>query len=374
MRSLPILLVLVVTAFASAGVASAQQPAPLNAADGVPAIDPREWRSEVDGPVTQVLTIGSAHLGQMDPVPTAAMLEPLIERLVAFAPDIVTHEGISGEQCETLAATPTLYDNAADSYCWDMGAIQQETGLSVSAARIAIAATIADWSANPSAPHTAEQRRRLASQFLSANDRASALVQWLQLVPDDRRTGDGIGQAQLDLLIATQARMNETYSVAAVVAARLGHVRVYAVDDHTSDAVLAVAPANCSEAINRMWASPAAAELRATEAPMVAALTNGEAMLDYYRYINRPETLRGYIDIDHRAAVGSGGAGECGRRYVAWWETRNLRMVGNIRAAIGTRPGSRVLNIVGASHKPYYDLYLAMMADARIVDAETVLR
>ena len=49
-------------------------------------------------------------------------------------------------------------------------------------------------------------------------------------------------------------------------------------------------------------------------------------------------------------------------------------MVANIRAAMALRPGARVLNVVGSSHKPYYDAYLAMMADVDIVDVETVLR
>lgn len=49
-------------------------------------------------------------------------------------------------------------------------------------------------------------------------------------------------------------------------------------------------------------------------------------------------------------------------------------MVANIRAAFGNAPGARVLNIVGASHKAYYDQYLSLMSDVRLVDAQTVLR
>ncbi|USX11830.1 DUF5694 domain-containing protein [Oxalobacteraceae bacterium OTU3CAMAD1] len=40
-----------------------------------------------------------------------------------------------------------------------------------------------------------------------------------------------------------------------------------------------------------------------------------------------------------------------GRGYVAYWETRNLRMASNIRDAMTVRPGMRVLVVVGASHK-----------------------
>ena len=57
-----------------------------------------------------------------------------------------------------------------------------------------------------------------------------------------------------------------------------------------------------------------------------------------------------------------------GRQYVAWWETRNLRMVANIRASFGNKPGARVLSIVGTSHKPYYEAYLGMMHEVKLVD------
>lgn len=69
---------------------------PSTSTEAMSAIDPRSWRSEVDGTLTEVLTIGSEHLGQLDPAPASAMLEPLIERLIAFAPDIVTHEAFPG--------------------------------------------------------------------------------------------------------------------------------------------------------------------------------------------------------------------------------------------------------------------------------------
>lgn len=367
---------LALLALAVSGAASASTDAHVDQAGGAtvitpgtPAIDPRDWRGEIAGPATEVLTIGSSHLSQMNPVPSPALLTEVVDRLVAFHPDIVTAEGVSGEQCETLAATPDLYDGAAPSYCWDASAAQAEAGQSGPQARIAIAATLADW---PSAPTPAD-RRRLAALFIVANERASALVQWLQLPASERVAADGITPPLLAVLTELTGRMNETYSVAAVVAARLGQQRIYLVDDHSSDAVLAADPAECEAVVTRMWQSPAAAALHQRASAAEAGIDGPEAMLAYYRDLNRPETLRGFIDVDHRAAVGSGGAGDCGRRYLAWWETRNLRMVGNIRAAMGTRPGGRVLNIVGASHKPYYDLYLSAMADAVIVDAQSVL-
>lgn len=68
------------------------------------------------------------------------------------------------------------------------------------------------------------------------------------------------------------------------------------------------------------------------------------------------------------------GEGLYGRQYVASFETRNLRMVANIRETFGNAPGARILNIVGASHKACYDAYLDEMSDVQIVDALEVLK
>ena len=38
------------------------------------------------------------------------------------------------------------------------------------------------------------------------------------------------------------------------------------------------------------------------------------------------------------------------------------------------QPGARVLNLVGAMHKAYYDAYLNMIHDVQLVDAEEVLK
>lgn len=336
-----------------------------------PAVNPRDWRAELPGQASQVLTIGSPHLSGYPPSVTRAMLEEVVARLVAFRPDMVTHEGLSGEQCDLLLANPAIYPEVADQYCWDPADARRATGLTVPQARTEIETILAAWPTSP----TPAQRRHLASLFYAANDRPSAYVQWLQLPENERREGDGVDTTLLALMTRTGPRMNETFEVAAVVAARLGHQRVYAVDDHTSDAAMLPEPAGFADAMQRLWSTPRAAVLQQAEAAAVTALDGPVAMLDHYRHYNDPETLRAFIDVDHRAAVRTGGDdGALVRRYVGWWETRNLRMVANIRAALARQPGARVLNIVGASHKPWYDAWLGMMSDTDIVDAEVILR
>lgn len=336
-----------------------------------PAFDPRTWHGQHVGRATEVLTIGSPHLGQMpDGIRiTSDMLDPLIARLAAFKPDIITHEGRSGEQCEQLRQYKARYPDMWSSYCFGTDDAELATGLNVSEAMAMAEKTLKEWPAQPSAA----QRRRLASLFLAAGDRPSASVQWLQLPIAERKTGDGINDALIKIVTRVGAKPNEVYDVAVRLAAQLGLQRVHAVDDHTADSIQGAAGPGFDPALQKIWSSSKFAEVGENDNRM-KAIKDGAGLLDYYRFLNVPRIQRAFIKGDYHVAMNTASPELYGRQYVAWWETRNLRMVANIRAAFGNRPGARVLNIVGASHKPYYDAYLDMMSDVKLVDAEAVLK
>ena len=93
-----------------------------------------------------------------------------------------------------------------------------------------------------------------------------------------------------------------------------------------------------------------------------------------YRFHNNYNNLHAFIKADFGGALKETSAAHYGRQYVAWWETRNLRMIANIRSTFANQPGARVLTIVGSSHKPYFDAYLNMMHEVKVVDAEAVLK
>lgn len=325
---------------------------------------------DMAGPRTQVLVLGSVHLSEMPEDFRPESLEPLLARLAAFKPDVITIEAISGESCDLMARHPTVYDPEGMSrYCSDTDEARAATGLDVPAAIAEVNETLADWPEQP----TPAQRRHLAALFLAANDKASAVTQWLQLPEAERRTGDGLDDAlvaRLDTLMTTDS---ETYLIAAPLAARLGLQRVFAIDDHSGDNI-AVPDAEIdafANAIRQAWASTEAQTqpLRKRE----EALSNSGDMLGLYRYINRPDVLRTQADSDFGAAMRETSPQHYGQLYVAGWETRNLRMVANVRAAFRERPGARVLSIVGASHKPWFDSLLGQMQGVDVVDAQKVL-
>ena len=122
------------------------------------------------------------------------------------------------------------------------------------------------------------------------------------------------------------------------------------------------------------WDNPYTHERRAASQQLEARLAEPDGLLAMYRAYNDPSQALIIYRSDFGAALTEPSPQGFGRRYVGFWETRNLRMVANMRDVVGRYPGTRMLTIVGASHKPYYEAYLNMMHDVVLADPEAVLR
>lgn len=319
---------------------------------------------------TRYAVLGTQHLGQLPDSFRPEYLAQLLDKLAAWQPDVITTESLSGPQCELLLRYKANYPGVADDYCWDAAEIERESKVSLIAAEAALPQALADIAKNP----TPAGRRRLAMLFLSANDRASALVQWLRLPAEERKVDGALTPALVTLLEKARGGRNEVYALAAALAARLGHERVYPADDHTADALTAPGGEAFSAAMMKIWDNPGAQALRPVMEAQVKGMTSSAGVLQAYREGNSPDQLRRQIEVDYGAALQDRSAEQWGRRYVAWWEVRNLRMVSAIRQAAADKPGGKVLAVVGSSHKPYFERYLGQMHDATLVDVESVLR
>ena len=362
---------LLALAVVASGCATTSMPA-TSSAKYRPAVDFRAWHKDIAGPPTKVATLGSQHLAELPDTFDLTTLAPLIDKLAVFNPTIITHEGLSGEQCETIARHEKIYPDIYKDYCTALMAGVLAGGPSLAVARTEAEETLKTW---PVAPSPA-QRRKLASLFLASGDPASALVQWLHLPASQRVVGDGMTAELLDVITKTEKRRNETFQIGVALAVRLGLQRMYAVDDHTSDSIQALAPVGYEATMQAHWSRPSNAQVPEVKqmTSLASKLTTGAETLDFFRFLNAASTQRAFVNLDFRDALAAQSPQLFGRRYVAWYETRNLRMVANIRAAFGNSPGARVLNIVGASHKAYYEAYLEQMTEVELVDMEAILR
>ena len=352
---------LLATALLCAAGAHAQEPAKI--------FNPGALKGPARGTPNEVLVLGTAHLsGLKDPFKPAS-LKLLNDRLAGWKPQIIAIEALSGMQCDYARRFPHRYKDTVADYCPDPAPARAATGLDVPAASAEAERLLAQW---PAAP-TPAQRRHLAAVFLAGGERTSALVQWLRLPEAERHAGDGLDAQLVALLDELHGKRNENYLIAAPVAAALGLERVVAMDDHTSDVMIADEKGFVA-AIRKAWDNPASARRRKMGEALQPRLGDPEGVLAMYRSINDPSEARLAFDGDFGAALEEGSPQQFGRSYVGYWETRNLRMASNIRDAIAARPGSRTLVIVGASHKGYLEAYLNQMHDVRIVDALQVLR
>ena len=334
-----------------------------------PDFEPSKLKGPAKGPANEVMVLGSPHLSYFPKTFDPATLRGLEDRLASWKPDMISIESMSGMQCDHVRRYPSRYKDTVESFCWDPAPARAATGLDVPAATVQAEQLLASWPANPSAA----QRRRLAALFLAGGERASAVVQWLRLPQAERRAGDGLDDKLVELLDKLKDRRDESILIAARLAARLGHEQVYAMDDHTADRVVAD-EAGWGAAIQKAWDNPAANKRRAAGDARKARLGTPEDVLAAYRAYNAPEEMRLAQQADWGAALEEPSPQRFGRQYVGYWETRNLRMAANIRDAMTPRPGSKMLVVVGASHKGYLEAYLHQMHDVRVVDTAPVLR
>lgn len=334
-----------------------------------PDFDPSKLKGPASGTPNEVLVLGTPHLSQLPASFDPVNLQLLNDRLAGWRPQAIAIEALSGTQCDFLRRYPHRYKDSVDTYCWNPAPAQAATGLDVAAATVQAEQLLAAWPAAPSAA----QRRRLAALFLAGGEQASAVVQWLRLPQAERHTGDGLDAALVERLHVLESKRNEDYLIAARLAARLGHERVFPMDDHTADSVV-TDEEGWGQAMKKAWDNPANAKRKRVDQALREHLGTPEGLLAMYRADNSPGVGKVVFDSDFGAALNETSPKRFGRNYVGWWETRNLRMAANIRDVLGAHPGMRMLVIVGASHKGYLEAYLHQMHDVRIVDTAPLLR
>ena len=328
-------------------------------------IDLSKLDREMTGPRAQVLVLGTVHLSEQPKTFNPASLRPVLDRLAAFKPEIITIEALSGEECDLALRHPAKY---GPDYCAPTDAAKTATGLDVPAAMAEVAKTLKTWPSQP----TPAQRRHLAALFMAANDRASAYVQWLQVPDNERQPGDGLSAALVQMLTRIGANNNENYQIAARLAARLGLQQVHAVDNHTGDNIAYTDREAFGKEVMAAWAAGKSA--LDEQEKQVQALVQASDLLPLYRHINAPDYLRLMAEINVSAALRAKSAPGYPQIWVAGWDIRNLRMVANIMETFREKPGARVLSIVGASHKPWFDNWLGQLQAVDIVDVATVLK
>lgn len=175
----------------------------------------------------------------------------------------------------------------------------------------------------------------------------------------------------MELLSKLSQSLNESYSIAARLAGRLGLEQLFYADDHGSYIYADGEKESYGARVSEPWPSeddPCQAHFKSPSTKLVEGDVFGA-----YRELNDVNYQRTQMSCDWKRTMNDAEPEQYGRQYTMGWEARNLRMVSLIMTAAITEPGGRVLSIVGASHKPYFEAYLDQMHDVEIVNTDTVL-
>ena len=333
--------------------------------------DTSELKGPTIGEANRVMVLGTAHLRNMPDGFEAEHLGPLIDRLATWGPDRIAVENQPGPLCHYMRSFPSRHAGAVEFYCYDPTRAGEIVGLSVPEAIAKLDQAISDGIEDPSPG----ERRRMVALSLAAGEKASAMLHWLAL-PEAERVADELLNAELISILETQIdRGGEVALIAAPLAARLGHAGITAMDNQAThfNSPSSLDREARGKAIEAAWDNEACAERLPMEEAADAAATTPEGVDAMYQLMNAPEHAARIFNCDFGAAMNEPSNEAYGRRYLAYWETRNLRMAANIREAMGEDPGSKTLVIVGASHKFYLEHYLDQMHDVEVISTDRVL-
>lgn len=337
---------------------------------------PAEFKGLGAEPAGEVLVLASPHLSSFGSNFDPANLELLLERLARFSPAGIAVEQLSGESLHRLKAYEALYPESAESFGGRQLQLAEmakaTTGLSLPEAEAEARRLLGQMggAATPS------QRRRLAAVFAAAGDLGSALVQWRRLGLDEREPGDGVSTELAAALDQVWTRHSEVWRIGVELAVRLKLERLHSIDDHDADDLMA--PDVVRDLTTAISQSPGF-QVVMSDPFMVALQSEGDRFnspaeaLALYREMNSEAFGRRDAELQWLTMLREPIPGAAGRIRVAEWEARNLRQVAHIREAAAAHPGERLLVIIGASHKPWFDAYLSMLTDLDPVDARGVL-
>lgn len=336
--------------------------------------DPREYREQADIAPTQVMVLGTAHLDAAGDEWDPAVLDPLLDRLAAFRPDVIAIENQPGPTTAKIWAYRAILPEAAATFAGQAMVMSTVAGLSLDMDMPQAEAGLRDAIARlPAREPSPADRRRLAALFAAAGDPHSALVQWWHLPEAERVAGDGVSRRLAGLLDELGRDRGESVLIATRLAVRLGHQRLYQTDSQEEDVFTPEESELFYRTVFPALVDAVNADPVVEGQGKVAGMTDPEATLAEYRKLNDSRINRRLAELEWLGAVKAKAEREVGRKRMAAWEARNLRMAANIREASARATGGRVLVIVGAAHKLWLEAYLGMMADIAIVSTDTVL-
>lgn len=314
---------------------------------------------------TSILVLGTPHLSTVRNCITSDSLEPLLNVLARYKPDVIAVEKVPSEILEDMEKRGSFFNDiisAFDKTRYEVGKqMQKELNLSRTEAEAKANGIL---SANSSLDDS--KRLELIRLLLASFDYDSAVLHWSYL---GKKENHVIPQNVGESLNQSGESANEIYLVGVELARRLNLSKVVGIDDHYDEYLL---NQMVERFVSEIKDNPEyklvsnSTFYKNSQKTLEAGCQDGKRMLKYYQFLNSPQYGKQDVHLQWGVWLRTKLPSKLDKSRIAQWEVRNLNIASNVRKASVFQPGKRVLVIIGAGHKPFLDKYLGQMMDVRI--------
>ncbi|MHB1327236.1 MAG: DUF5694 domain-containing protein [Gemmatimonadales bacterium] len=325
---------------------------------------------------TEVLVLGTPHLRVLSSQPAPSSIDPVLEVLERFQPGIVAVESMPAWLIADMEQNAPRFDGALRYFAADRIRYGRAAQTAIGRSRLEAERDAAVRLAALTETGAAAGRSEVVLALLAAYDLDSALLQWSYLSTEQRRAAVGVPAEIREFLDRELTKPNEKITIALALARRLGLSRIAAIDDNREAPYLEEVGRELGAHMQdnpHLKAAAGSALYSESDRELKSLVAEQRSLLPFYLFMNSA----GYADTDLatqwgvflRTRLASG----ADRMRLALWDVRNLRIASHIREAGALKPGSRMVVVIGAAHKPFLDHYLEQMSDAGVAQLQALV-
>lgn len=327
-----------------------------------------------DGPRSEVLVLGTAHLRGLGEGLRRESLAPVIATLGRFRPTVVCVEHLPARDIAEMDERGGAYRQVAEMFAADDLRYGRLLRRALKASREAARAR-AEELLSRSGSLDAAARRDLVGWLVAAYEVPTALLHWSALPPEARRPGARLPEEVVRWLDRSVASPNETSSVAIPVARAAGLSRLVSVDSQRDGArILSQPEPAVEEAFGHPLKKSGMDSAIYREQRKLTGEGAGGSLLPLYRFLNSPaygaEDAVAQWSPWLRMRLSSG----VDRLRYGNWESRNARIVANLTDVTASARPERVLFLVGVAHKPFVEDLLRRLVHVKVARFEDLAR
>ncbi len=302
-----------------------------------------------------ILVLGTAHLNQLESF-SESYLSNTLDRLQEYAPDKIGIEMAVGWTVHAMRQQPDLHETTLNSYVR-----RQVISGQVAQGLLNVSWRQADAQyADPKNECTINPGTiKCVLQAVAAYDPVSGYLRWMYLSGKEKEAFATQARSIADYFERSSTSSNEYYVLAVELARRLGHHRVYCIDDHLEKGPQARLLDWNGTGIKPMldfWASTKNTEYDKQYETVLTEAIDEKDFSILFRWFDSEN----YANLDYAeqfAPLDRGDVGTSGSVFRAFWESRNLRMASHITDLAASDSSHSILVIVGAAHAPFFRRY-----------------